>query len=149
MVPMNEFDKWLYHRNSPGKWEHQLPPWRQVNWVNHWRVIVILTGFVAGIIIPFAISIAISTNARSALDWLESSELISALLITLMAVVGAGVSLAVFELIRYLIRKRRTATSVLLEPPQGEIEIWKVDDRRYEQAKARLLQRQKDRGEDS
>ncbi len=113
---MNEFDKWLHHPNSPGKWEHQLPPWKQVCSGNNWRA---------------------------------PSELIAVLSVTSIFVAGAGVSLAVFELIRYLIRKRRAANIVLLDPSQAEIEIWKVDDRRYEQAKARLLQRQKDRGEDS
>ena len=63
--------------------------------------------------------------------------------------VGAMAGVLVSVLVNYLIRKRRPATSVLLKPPQDEIEFWKEADRRYEEAKARLLERQKDRSEDS
>ena len=141
MVPMTDPDKWQYH----------LPPEDRVNWLHFRRFLVFGVGIVAAVPITLAIAVAIHTNggARAALDRLWPSELIGALLITFIAFVGGGVSLAVFELIRYLIRKRRAANIVLLDPPQAEIEFWNEDDRRYEQAKARLLQRQKNRGEDS
>jgi predicted PurR-regulated permease PerM len=135
--------------SKPDKLQILLPESKLENRLNEWRAMIILAGSMVPFLIAVAIAFAFPTFRLWLSDWREPSELTAGLLITSIFVAGGGVSLAVFELIRYLIRKRRVATSVLLKPPQDEIEFWKEADRQYEEAKARLLERQKDRGEDS
>ncbi len=92
---------------GPYKWRHQLPPWARVSWLGLCRSIVFMAGAVIVPIIPFAIIFTWRRQAGLGALQFERGDWISALLILLIMGVGGCVSLAVFELIRYLIRKRR------------------------------------------